>query len=89
MIDILFFYCPNGIPLHAGLSERGVSNLLKLYSGKVAIQVAIPISSTPSFSISPPRIYSCFFWECNSSGQLIVTEEEAMPQSDKAVLKKP
>lgn len=30
-----------------------------------------------------------FFRECNSSGQLIVTEEEAMPQSDKAVLKKP
>lgn len=60
MIDTLFFYCPNGMPLHEGLSERSVSNLLKLYSGKVAIFVAIQISSTPSFNIPPTRIYSCF-----------------------------
>lgn len=62
MIDILFFYCPYSFTiLHVVLSERAVSNLLKLYLGKVAIHMAIQISSTSSFSISPTRIYSCFF----------------------------
>lgn len=58
MIDILFFYCPNGMPLHEGLSERSVSNLLN--SGEEVMHVAIQISSTSSFSISPTWIYSCF-----------------------------
>lgn len=91
MIDILFFYCPNGILLQAR-SQRGVSQIyLKfIYSGKVVIHVTIEICSTSSFRISPTWIYSWFFfWECNNSGQLMGTEEEAMPQSDKAVLKKP
>jgi len=50
---ILFFYSPTGMALSEGLSDRTMSNLLKIYSGKAVIYVAIQISCTSSFSLSP------------------------------------
>lgn len=50
---ILFLYFLTGMPLREGLSERTMSNFLKIYSGKVTINVAIQISCTSSFSLSP------------------------------------
>lgn len=65
---ILFLYFLTGMPLREGLSERTMSNFLKIYSGKVTINVAIQISCTSSFSLSPRWIYSCF------SGNVIVQD---------------
>lgn len=88
MIDILFFYCPNGILLQAR-SQRGVSQIYLLRkSSNTCDHWNLLYFQLQNLTYMNLQLFF-FFWECNSSGQLMGTEEEAMPQSDKAVLKKP